>query len=164
VSRDTKGASRAGSGEMSRGSDVAEGALPRGTVLFKVMAGSTVETLMVDELPRMSRGLSSKGSSTLGRAGIASCREGRAHGGVGNWRGTTSRRRKDRRNHPSESHEIDSGHSGASAKRRGYVARTLRRSGDRWRGRGGVDLVNGVGRGGNDGGVSELKGNPSILV
>ena len=33
--------------EMSRGSDVAESALPLGTVLFKVMAGSTLEATPV---------------------------------------------------------------------------------------------------------------------
>jgi len=62
MSWDTMGTSRAGSGEMSRGSEVAEWALPFGTVLFKVMVGATLEAPMVVESPWMGRGLSSKGS------------------------------------------------------------------------------------------------------
>jgi len=38
---------RTGSGEMSRGSDVAEGTLPLRTVLFKVVVGSTLEATPV---------------------------------------------------------------------------------------------------------------------
>jgi len=41
------GTCRAGSGEVSWSSDVAEGTLPLGTILFKVMAGSTLEATPV---------------------------------------------------------------------------------------------------------------------
>jgi len=64
-SRDAKGASRAGRGEMSRGCDVAEGTLPQWTVLFEMTAGSTLETPVVVEDAGMGRGLSSKGSSSV---------------------------------------------------------------------------------------------------
>jgi len=42
-----RGMSRAGSGEMFRGNDVTEGTLPLETILFEMMAGSTLETPMV---------------------------------------------------------------------------------------------------------------------
>jgi len=77
VSGDGTRASRAGSGEMSRGCDVAEGALPQGTVLFEMTAGSTLETPVVVEDPRMGWGLSSKGSSSI-RGAMAA-----ANGGSG---------------------------------------------------------------------------------
>jgi len=158
-----KGASRAGSGEMSRGRDVAEGTLPQWTVLFEMMAGSTLETLVVVEDARMGRGLSSKGSSSVhrvvttpGRGGWASDRAG-----VG---AAVSCRRKDGRNHLSESRKIEGRESGASTKQRGYGARTLHWSGDRWHGGDGIDLVDRVGGRGDDGGIGELEEDSSILV
>jgi len=60
-----RGTSRAGSGEMSRGSDVAEGALPLRAILFEMMAGSTLEVPMVVEGSWMGRGLLLKGSCSL---------------------------------------------------------------------------------------------------
>jgi len=79
VSWDMKGVGRAGSGEMSRGRDAAEGTFSLRTVLFEMTAGSTLETLMVVEGSRVGRGLSSKGSSPTSRA----CAAFRGRGGTG---------------------------------------------------------------------------------
>jgi len=85
VSRDVLRASRAGSGEMSRGYDVAERTLPQWTVLFEMMAGSTLETPMVVEDAWMGRGLSSKRSGSIRRAMAASDRGSGAGDGVWVW-------------------------------------------------------------------------------
>ena len=155
MSRDTMRSIRAGSGKMSRGSDVTEGALPFRAVLFKVSVGATLETSVVMEDAGMGRGLSSKRSSPFRGLNLR---------GVGIGRATFSYRRKDGRNHPSESREIEGGHSGASTKWRGYGARTLRRSGDRWHGGDRINLVDRVGRGGDDGGICMLKEDSPILI
>jgi len=163
MSGDTTRASRAGSGEMSRGCDVAEGTLPQWTVLLEMMAGSTLETPVVVEGARMGRGLSSKGSSSIQGAMVAS--SGRSGASNEVWvLAAVSCRRKDGRNHPSESRKIEGWESGALAKQRGYGARTLCRSGDCWCGGDGVHLVNRVGGRGDDSGVREFEGDPSILV
>ena len=92
---DTRGMSRAGSGGMSRGCDMAEGTLPEGTVLFKVAAGATVETAVVIEKSGVDRSLLSGWRSTLRGVFAATTRGG---GRVGDrvWGGRTpSCRRKD---------------------------------------------------------------------
>ena len=53
MSRNGPGAGWASGREMARSSDVAEGALPLGTVLFKVAAGSTLKAVPVVEGPRV---------------------------------------------------------------------------------------------------------------
>jgi len=147
---------------MSKGRDVAEGALPQWTVLFEMTAGSTLETPVVIGVARMGRGLSSKGSGSV-RVVTTFDRGGWTSDGVGG-RLAVSCRRKDGRNHPSESRKIEGRESGALMKWRGYGARTLRWSGDRWRGGDGINLVGGVGGRGNDGGICMLEEDPSILV
>jgi len=106
VSWDTTGASRAGSGEMSRGCDVAEGTLPQWTILFEMTAGSTLETSVVIEDARMGRGLSPNGSSSIRGAMAASSGGGRTSDGVWVWT-AVSCHRKDGRNHPSKFHKIE---------------------------------------------------------
>jgi len=54
---------RACEGEVSRGSDVAVGALPLRTVLFKVTVGSTLEATPVVKNPRVTK-------SSLRRGGL----------------------------------------------------------------------------------------------
>ena len=143
MSCDTKGASRAGSGEMSRGCDVAEGTLPQQAVLFEMTAGFTLETPVVIEDARMGRGLSPKRSSSFCGAMAASSGGGRTSNGVWVWM-AVSCRRKDGQNHLSKSCKIEGRESGVSTKWRGYGARTLCRSGDHRRGGDSVNLVEGV--------------------
>ena len=155
-----KGVNRAGSGEMSRGRDVAEGTLPLRTVLFEMTARPTLETSVMVGDPGVDRSLPSKRSGSFCGVSTASSRRGWAGDGV--WaRMGFSCCRKDRRNHLSESRKIEGRESGASTKWRGYGVRTLRQSGDRWCG---INLVDGVGGRGNDGGIGEFIGDPSILV
>ena len=156
-----KGASRAGSEEMSRGSDVAEGTLPFGAVLFKVLAGATLETSMMVEDPWVDWGLSSKRSGPFRGLSVRGVDTGE---GVGGGRAAFSCRRKDGRNHPSKSREIEGRHSGASTNWRGYRARTLRQSGDRWHGGDGINLVDGVRWGRDDGWIRVFEGDPSVGV
>jgi len=114
MSGDTMRASRAGSGEMSRGCDVAEGTLPQWTVLFEMTAESTLETLVVVENAGVGRGLSLKRSSSVRRV-AAPGGGGRTSDGV--WvRAAVSCRRKDGRNHPSESCKVKGGESGVLTK------------------------------------------------
>ena len=149
---------------MSRGRDMAEGTLPEGTILFKVAAGSTLETLMVIKDSRVGRSLSSEGSGSVGGVGVLVMDGmGRAGDGVLVW-AAISCCRKDGRNHPSESCKIEGCESGVSMKQRGNGARTLRRSGDCWHGGDGINLVDRVGWGGDDGGVCMLKEDSSILI
>jgi len=94
VSGDGTRASRAGSGEMSRGCDVAEGTFPQRTVLFEMTAGSTLETPVVVEDPGMGWSLSSEGSSSVrGAMAASSGRSGTGDGDV--VRAAFSCRRKD---------------------------------------------------------------------
>jgi len=148
---------------MSRGCDVAEGTFPQRTILFEMKAGSTLETPVVIEDSRVSRSLSLEGFSSNRGVCITVDRMGSTGSGDG-VRAAVNCCRKDRQNHPSESREIEGSESRASTKQRGNRARTLRRSGDHWRGRDGVDLVNGISGGGDNGGVGEFVGDPSILV
>jgi len=76
-------ASRAGSGEMSRGRDVAEGTLPQQTVLFEMTAGSTLETPVMVKGSGMGWGLSSKRSSS--DRGTMAAPGGRSGAGDGSW-------------------------------------------------------------------------------
>jgi len=90
---------------MSRGRDVAEGTLPQWTVLFEMTAGSTLETPVVVGGSRMDGGLSSKGSSP-----VRGAPDGRSGAGDKVWvHAAVSCRRKDGRNHPSESRKIEGG-------------------------------------------------------
>jgi len=156
-------ASRAGSGEMSRGRDVAEGTFPQWAVLFEMTAGSTLETPVMVEDSGVSRSLSLKRSGSV--RGTMAVPGGGSGTGDGSWaRVAVSCRRKDGRNHPSESHKIEGRESGASTKRRGYGAGILRRRGDRRRGRDGVNLVDGVRGGRDDGRIGKLEMDPSIGV
>ena len=148
---------------MSRGRDVAEGTFPKGTILFEMTAGSTLEATMMVEDARMDRSLSSEGSGSVRGTGVAVGGEGRTSDGVWVW-AVVSRRRKDGRNHLSESFKIEGRESGASTKRRGNGARTLCQSGDRWRGGDGVNLVVRVGGGRDNGGIGVFVGDSSILV
>jgi len=132
-----------------------------GAVLFKVSAGATLETPVVVECSWVGWGLSSKRSGPFGGPSIGGVN---VRDGVGGSRAAFSCRRKDGRNHPSESQEIEGGHSRVSTNWRGYGARTLRRSGDRWRGGDGINLVDRVGWGRDNGGICMFKEDPSILV
>jgi len=88
-------ARRAGRGEVSRSSDVAEGTFPLGTVLFKVAAGSTLEALVVVKKPWVGRGLLSMGSSPFWRVRVVT--NGMVETGNGvQQRGFCSSHRKDK--------------------------------------------------------------------
>jgi len=142
---------------------VAEGALPQRAVLFEMTAGSTLETPVVVKGSRMGRGLSSKGSSSI--QGVTAASDGGSGAGDGSWVGVAvSCRRKDGRNHPSESRKIKGRESGASTKWRGYGAGTLRRRGDWRRGRDGVDLVEGVRGGRDDGRIGVFETDPTVSI
>jgi len=88
-----KGASRASRGEMSRGRDVAEGTLPEGTILFEMMAGSTLETPVVSKGPMVGRGLLSEGSSSVRRVRVPVNGTGRTGDGVRVWAAVSCHRK-----------------------------------------------------------------------
>ena len=66
MSRDVVGTGRTCKGEVPRGSDMAENALPLGTVLSKVTVGSTLKATPVIEDPRVVK-------SSLRRGGLRGC-------------------------------------------------------------------------------------------
>ena len=142
---------------MARGSDVTEGTLPLGAVLFKVVVGSTLEAMPVVKgtwvmCPSGGGGRSGGRGPVGGRVGS------RGRGAWGAAR-SISCCRKDRQNHPSELHEVIGVKCEASANWRGYGAETLQWSGDHWHGSDGDgrDLLmdRGVNRGRNNGRVHE---------
>jgi len=82
VSGDKPKTGRTREEKVSWSSDMAEGALPLGTVLFKVLAGATLEAAPVVEGPRVASSLSResglRGDATRG------CRDGpMGRGGLG---------------------------------------------------------------------------------
>jgi len=91
----------------------------------------------------------------------ATCRRGGTGDRVQRRRGFSSHR-KDGQNHPSESRKVEGRHYRMSTNWRGYGARALHLSGDRWYGGDGVNIVTGVRGGRKNGGICGFEGDSLV--